>query len=49
MIQYSRQGLYVERKKNTKRSIEKNVRKFDFMNIGLIVLLIIVVVFYFLK
>lgn len=43
-MQYSRLGLYVERKKNKKeKPIEK---KFDYVNIFLFILLISVVLFF---
>ncbi|AJF61488.1 hypothetical protein QT06_C0001G0648 [archaeon GW2011_AR15] len=46
MMQYSRQGLYIERKKNSKHRLTSGKKSVDWVNIFLFVLLFVVVILF---
>ena len=46
MMQYSRSGLYIERKKKSKKTSVKKGKSVDFVNIFLFVLLFVVIILF---
>lgn len=45
-MQYSRQGIYIKRQKNTRKTAAKNTKSVDFVNIFLFVLLFVVIILF---